>query len=177
MSLSTGNQPECYGQLWDPKAAECSGGYDPVYVGPNGSKVRPKCDFFESCKVRLMLRANNERQANLVPTAALIRSSTQAVPYQQPQPIIPGRQAIQPQHLQSQQQQQYSYPPMQFAPIQMMPVNYTMPAYLSTPEHQREGESYWAPMFREIGRGMGKAMGHAIAHFFDHVPLTRKDKE
>ena len=63
---------------------------------------------------------------------------------------------------------------MQFAPIQMMPVNYSMPAYLTSPEQRMEGESYWAPMAREIARGMGKAMGHAIAHFFDNVAFKPK---
>jgi len=53
---------------------------------------------------------------------------------------------------------------------QMMPVNYQMPAYLSTPEPQTDG--YWQMFGRTIFRSMGKSLGHSVAHLFDTIPFN-----
>jgi hypothetical protein len=162
--------PECFGQIWSEKAVECSGGYDPGHISPNGGHVRPKCDFWDSCKTRVLLKRANERPA-LIPPQSLIRPPFQPnVPYQG---LVPGR-PVQPLTPQVQQQYQYSHPQVQMRPLEMMAVSHQMPSYLSEPEVRLEGESYWAPMGREIARGLGKAFGHSIAHFFDAIPFTRK---
>jgi hypothetical protein len=167
--------PECFGQLWDPKATECSGGYDPGFVAQNGGKVRPKCEMFDMCRTRVSLRKANERPP-LIPPQSLIRPPFQmpqvAVPYQQH--LVPGRPFQAPAQQPQQQQWQYPHAPLQIRPIEMMPVSHHMPAYLSEAETRLDGESYWAPLGREVVRGMVKAFGHSLAHFFDTVPFTRK---
>lgn len=60
--------------------------------------------------------------------------------------------------------------PMQMAPLQMMPVQYQMPSYLSVPEVRT---TFWKTLGLELVRGMGKALGHSIAHFFDNNSFTR----
>lgn len=227
MSMQTAQHPECFGKLWDDKQSECAGGYDSGFVGTNGSHIRPKCDFFESCKIRVMLAKNNQQQqaGGMVPPSALLRQQNQQpypqqypYPYQPPwnpwappqQPPVPGRQptgqpaqqnqqmappgwqqfmaAPQPPGMMPpwmmQQMMQQMMPPwgmpmpnpmypqqvpfqMQTSPIQMMPVYYDMPAYLSVPEARRKGEGFWRPMGRELLRGMGKAFGHSISSYFD----------
>lgn len=163
--------PECFGSLWSDSAVECKGGYDPGYNGMNGSRVRPRCDFFDSCKSRVTLKKLGQ-QPQLMPPQSLIRPQgpfAPAVPYQN----VPGRPVVGPIQPQQQVHPGY-YPQVTFRPIEMMPASYHMPAYLSEPEVRLEGESYWAPMGREILRGLGKALGHSVAHFFDHVAFTRK---
>lgn len=172
--------PECFGQIWSDRATECSGGYDPGYVGRDGGKVRPRCDYFDACKTRVLLTKQNLKPA-LIPPQSLLRPGfgqpQPVVPYQNR--IVPGQQALTP--LQQHQQQQaaaafqYSGMPIHMRPMEMMPVSHVMPSYLTQSEVRMEGESYWAPFGREIFRGMGKAFGHAVAHFFDHVPFTRKE--
>lgn len=166
--------PECFGKLWNEKAVECGGGYDPGYVGPSGGKVRPKCEVYDACKTRVLLTKANERPS-LIPPQSLIRPPFQgvAVPYQQ-HGLVPGRPAAPSMTGQPQQPQAGWYPQVQMKPIEMIPASYHMPAYLSEPEVRLEEESYWAPFGREIFRGVGKAIGHSVAHFFDHVPFTRK---
>ena len=165
-------QPECFGKLWDASASECTGGYDPAFVGLNGSKTRPKCDFFDSCKVRLMIAKSQETQQRmqpLIPPQALMRQQP-PTPWQ-PQPLVPGRppQMMPQPAYQPPQQQMYQYPQVVMPPVQMQATNFSMPAYLSTPEVRREGESFFAPLGREIFRATGKAFGHTLAAFFDHV--------
>ena len=52
---------------------------------------------------------------------------------------------------------------------QMMPVNYTMPSYLSVPEDP--SASFWRALWMSLFRSFGKALGHSIANFFDSHPL------
>lgn len=174
--------PECFGQIWSDRATECSGGYDPGYVGKDGGKVRPRCDYYDACKTRVLLTKQNQRPA-LIPPQSLLRPSfnqpAAAVPYQNR--LVPGQQqqtVLNPleQH-RTQQQSLYQHPgmPIHIRPMEMMPVSHSMPAYLSQPEVRMEGESYWAPLGREIFRGIGKALGHSVAHFFDHIPFTKKE--
>jgi hypothetical protein len=171
---SPSGAPECFGQLWSDKASECSGGYDPAYVGPGGGKVRPQCNFYDPCKTRVLLKKAAEKPS-LIPPQSLIRQGpfAPATPYQH-HGLIPGRPAI-PQT--AQPPQPTWYPQVQMRPIEMIPANYHMPAYLSEPEVRLEGESYWAPFAREVARGVGKAIGHSVAHFFDHMPFTRREQK
>jgi len=64
-----------------------------------------------------------------------------------------------PQQFQAQVQQQ---------PLQMMPVSYDMPSYLTVTEDRNPG-TFWTNLLHELLRGMGKAAGHSLASFFDHV--------
>ena len=73
--------------------------------------------------------------------------------------------------------QQHHYPVVVTQPVQMMPANYGMPAYLSTPETRQVDESFWSPLAREVFRSVGKAFGHSIATFFDHTAFSRKPDE
>ena len=164
--------PECFGEIWDPKATECAGGYDPGYVASNGSKVRPVCDFFQSCKIRTTLKQSSDalaRQA-LIPPGQLIRPP--AVPYG---PVVPNRQYASTQQPPAQQPPQWAmqHPQFQMQPVQMVPMAHAMPQYLAAPEVWHQGESYWHPLVRSVGRGLGKALGHTIAHFFDSTPFLR----
>lgn len=174
--------PECFGKMWSSEASECAGGYDPFFVGPNGTKTRPRCDFYESCKTRTVVARANQQQrvaGSLVPPQALVRPPAPISPYQQqtqyqPAPYVPRPIQQQP----PPQPQQYTYPHVVMPPVQMMPTSYAMPAYLSTPETRQEDESFWHPLGREIFRGLGKALGHSLAHFFDVTILKpRKDEE
>lgn len=163
--------PSCFGKLWDAGEPECAGGYDPSFVGANGSKSRPRCDFFESCKIRKVMSNANDQQRvaqSLIPPQTLVRPPQG--PYTQP---YQGRTAAPPQP----QQPYYPYPQVQVPPMQMMSTNFSMPAYLTAPESRQEDESFWAPLGREIVRGMGKAFGHSLAHFFDvTIMRSRKDE-
>ena len=121
--MATNGPPECFGKLWEAQASECAGGYDPGYTSMNGSHIRPKCDFFDSCKVRTQLAKSNQQPQTTIPPSALNRQQTAAqqpaylppppspqqpwVPVP-PQPIVPGRQ----QAAASQQAQQPVQAPM-----------------------------------------------------------------
>lgn len=167
--------PACFGELWDQTAAECTGGYDPAFVATNGSKVRPRCDFFDTCRIRVNLKKANEQQRALIAPTSLIRPRAPApvMPYAhrfQQQP--PAQQMVPQQYA----QQPYPYPVVVTQPVQMMPTNYGMPAYLTTPEERQPDESIWGPLGREVFRSMGKAFGHSLARFFDVTAFTTKDE-
>lgn len=170
--------PVCYGELWDHGAAECGGGYDPAFVATNGSKVRPRCDWFDSCRIRTGLKKANEQQRNaLVAPTSLVRPPP-AMPYSRFQPPPPATPQT-PTYQQPQQvyaQQPYPYPVVVTQPVQMMPTNYGMPAYLTTPEVRHPNESFFAPLGREMFRAAGKALGHSLAAFFDHHAFTKKEE-
>lgn len=79
--------PECFGKQWDSAAKECSGGYDPGYVSPSGGHTRLRCDFYESCRVRVQLAKSNQGANNLVPPSALLARQQQQ--QQNPWPWMP----------------------------------------------------------------------------------------
>lgn len=73
-------------------------------------------------------------------------------------------------------QPQYHHPGqhvVQAAPIQMVPTNYGVPTFLSTPEDRGE-DGFWAPTFREALRGAGKGFFLTLAGVFDHISFKRK---
>lgn len=92
--------PPCLGdpELHSPRATECVGGYDPGFTGPDGGHTRPKCPYFESCRMKVTLTKANQQQGAMIPPSTLIRQ--QPWQAQQPQPQSPWQptwQAQQPQ--------------------------------------------------------------------------------
>lgn len=112
MATTNNSEPECFGKLWEPSAAECAGGYDRAYTGRDGSKVRDRCDWFEPCRQRLEYAKG--MQSSLLAPQSLVRAQhqaqTQAGPFQPPMapPFqqmhyaappaapVPGKQAARP---------------------------------------------------------------------------------
>ena len=90
-------QPPCFGESWEASAAECAGGYDAGFIAPNGSHVRKKCEYYDSCKVRTLLRTSGNAQP--VP----IRTSSGGPVAQAQTPWSPWTPQVQPQQVQPQQ--------------------------------------------------------------------------
>jgi len=176
-TVQTTQQPECYGKIWDQSAVECAGGYDATFVAPNGAKVRPRCDYFDSCKIRTALAKTEAQQRALVAPSSLIRPQQPAAPYaprfQQPPPMQMTPQAAPPPAYPN---PHYPYPIVVSQPVQMMPTNYGIPAYLTVPEERRSGEHFLAPLGREMLRAGGKALGHAFAAWLDHNAFSKKEE-
>lgn len=92
--MANATMPDCFGDLWDRDAVECSGGFDGGFVSTNGSHIRPKCDFFDQCRVRTSLKAQQSQYAPVVPAANLTRNQPgYAWPGWQA-PVVPGRQPM-----------------------------------------------------------------------------------
>jgi hypothetical protein len=58
---------------------------------------------------------------------------------------------------------------------QMMPVNYSIPQYLTVREERRPGEGIFSMLGRELFRSVGKSLGHTLGNFFDTTPLFWKE--
>jgi len=165
--------PKCFGDtdLYDPKNAECAGGYDPSFY-EEGSHVRPKCATFEACGSHC--RAKNA--INRVGGAAALTTPSRSVT------VLQSNKKGQPQHIAVSQPTFVTAEQLQAQPApilvanQMMPVNYGMPSYLSVlePERKKKGKK-WKSLTSEVGRSIGKSVGHSIAHFFDSVPWLGND--
>lgn len=130
--------PECFGKSWDPKDVDCTGGFNAAYSGPNGSKMQPKCDFFEACKGRVTLKRIEElrSQGNLIRPEALLRAQQSAA--QMPTATVPTQQVSTP----AQVPAQMPVPPPAYGAPQMQPgaavpafypLPYGMPAYYPPP--------------------------------------------
>lgn len=185
--------PHCFGEQWDKNEPACAGGPDTSFVPQAGERydgkdergvnVRRQCDWYQSCGARFAARKN--AQGQLVPPHQLIRPPAEPAPspaaprtfgqwLQQVNNQVVARPPAQQVQVPTQQQQQVHVPVMPNAQVHAAPywqLNYTMPAYLSTPEIRHPGESMWAVLLREILRGMAKALGHSVAHFFDSRPM------
>lgn len=123
--------PECFGKQWDSAAKECSGGYDPGYVSPSGGHTRLRCDFYDSCRVRVQLAKSNQGGNNLVPPSALLaRQQAQQQQAPSPWPWMPPVQQPQARAPQQQGQPAPAAPmvPMmpQMDPMQMMQMQMMM---------------------------------------------------
>ena len=164
--------PTCYGLEWNRAAAECSGGADALYTHPNrGDHVRDQCPWFASCGARTQAM----RSPPPIPVSQLVRPPNPVVPQSPGAYVEAHRQAAFPlPHLpppQPPQMQPQYY--AQRAPVnpqqqaRAYELNYTIPAYLSTPEVREPGESIWSVAIREAIRAVFKALGHTVAHFFD----------
>lgn len=161
--------PKCFGdtELYDPKCAECAGGYDPSFY-EDGSHSRPKCATFEGCGSHCRAKNAISRVGGSKHLATPSRSVTVLQTNGKPgkgQPLV----GPQPVFVTSEQLQAQQAPVM--VANQMMPVNYGMPAYLSVlePKRKKKGKK-WKSLSSEVGRSIGKSLGHSIAHFFDSVP-------
>jgi hypothetical protein len=86
----TGTTPRCFGSEWDPKDVDCTGGYNPAYAGEGGTKIQPRCDFFEPCKGRVSLKKIEElqKQGQIIRPEALVQARRAAD--QVPQTTSPG---------------------------------------------------------------------------------------
>lgn len=174
MAMTNNAEPECFGKLWEPSAAECAGGYDRAYTSQNGSKVREKCDWFDACRQRLeyakmapppllapqsLVRAQYQAQANAGPFQPQGPPPFQQMHYAAPppnpflpppvqRPIVPGKQGIPPQFPVIPQ-----VPPLpqfqpQFQPPYPQQQHYPMPSHqVAAPPIQMVPTSYAIPRF------------------------------
>lgn len=172
------NLPSCFAKMWSASDAECAGGLDVNYTNPKtGSRIRDRCNFFESCGAKsqaALLPARQLIRPYTPPTAFDILSSSDRLakqidpPRPQPQPIVPAPVT-------------HPVPPRQETMAYGMPVGYAamvpmpsqMPGYLSVPEYHDPRESIWSTLSRELLRGALKSIGHSLAHFIDTTPLRK----
>ena len=195
VDLSREDPPDCFGKLWDPKAKECTGGMDPAFTDENGSHVREKCIFFESCGARLQASRMEPARSLIDPKSLLKNTPPLLSPAKPPSQTsqfverfitaVANRPVQQVQQVQQAAPTSMNQPPRplylpppaipQGVPVAgyqaMMPVNYQMPGYLSVPEQRYPTESFWKFLGRTVLRSIGKSLGHSIAHLFDTIPL------
>jgi hypothetical protein len=165
--MHQGGTPPCFGREWDPNEPACAGGLDPVARDPRtqSHKLDP-CPYFTSCGARVQgareatsptvsaFYQQLGRTAVGAPTAAAITPSTALASRVPAAPV--------------------TLPPATVHAASTYQLNYVVPAYLSVPEPQREGESLWRVLGRLILRAILKALGQELAHFADTHPLQRK---
>lgn len=165
--------PTCYGLHFDKDAPECMGGHDAAFTDEDGGHVRGACDHVSACAARC--QANRQNVPQVVPTSGLYRPPAPPTTFTQPSavaaqpyrpPMYPG-QSYQPTH----GQPQY-HPPVGLA--QMVPVNYSMPQYLTIREPSN-GQGLVRRLGKEVLRSMGKSFGHTLAHFFDVEPFGNRE--
>lgn len=158
-------RPHCFGKQYESNAAECVGGHDPAYSDPaTGSRVRPRCNFVNTCAVhtqanRQINRPEQRYQQGLVPTSNLTRPVTTFNPPVAPRPTWtpPGYQGpvVQQPHWQGNTAQP----------------RYYMEQYLTVRQPATTGQTLGKRLFWESVRSMGKSLGHTISHFFDVEPF------
>lgn len=173
--------PNCFGdlKLYDPKCAECAGGYDPSFT-ESPSHMRTKCAVFEACGAQVRAKGAADRvKAAFQPTQPYAPTRTVTLSKGPMPQSVPVQMAQTPQQVQfvSPQNLQPAQAPVMVA-AQMMPVNYGMPSYLSAlePKRMKKGKK-WQSLTCEVGRSIGKSVGHSIAFFFDSVPWTGGDDD
>lgn len=176
---------------WNPGSPECAGGLDPSFKNEvTGSHIRNRCVGFQACgnavqaKKVAMARGLIEPRTLLRPTV----TSPVTPPQQQQQQVttmVPNRYQGQVQQLEAERQVlelrrqievlqrggATAVPQMVTGYQQMMPVNYSMPAYLTVPEPV-EPHGFWGMLSRTVVRSVGKSVGHSVAHLFDTIPFT-----
>lgn len=101
-NLNADPVPDCFGQSWNPQDVLCAGGADITYKDDKGSRVRPVCDFYQSCGARTS--HSRMEQSRLMPATSLVRSPT---PQQQPAPVVPQQLATPPSWMTPAQMQQW----------------------------------------------------------------------
>lgn len=176
--------PSCFGSLFDPNAKECMGGYDVAFTDGHGGHVRSQCDYVGTCSQRVQ---QNRSAPKLIPPGSLVRPHTTfSGPQAYTRPTAPslptagtppGPRPWSPpsQHLPQ------GYPP-QSGLQQMMPVNFSIPQFLTVREPVTSGNVV-KRLSWEVFRSMGKAIGHTLANFFDseafgfRPPPPRPDEE
>lgn len=192
------DKPACFGRVddpvkqeegWNPQVSACAGGPDPAYTNEKtGSHVRDRCMFFQQCgAVANAKKFEGMRQTLISPTSLVKQPPVvgQTIQVQQAAPnklaeSLQQQQAIQQQQqynammAQMQQMQRMGIQPQQMMVPgyqQMMPVNYQMPGYLTSPEVIEPG-GFWKAVARTVFRSVGKSVGHSVAHMFDSVPFS-----
>jgi hypothetical protein len=168
--------PDCFGQHWDPTAAECKGGPDINFTNPKtGSHIREKCFFFGSCGAKVQATRAAQQSQAIVPTTPFRAMVSAAASRQQ---MAPMSQPMQQAPVQAPQAAPMVHG--QYHPAPTYQLAYGIPQYLSHPEPMAPGESVWNVLFREVLRGMFKSTGHTVASFFDRtplrVPMTKPDE-
>lgn len=177
MLKSQAAQPQCFGELFDNTAPECIGGFDSKWTGGvGGNRVRPVCDFVNTCAQKTQQTANHQQ---VIPVGNLVRPpqphttfGTSASPsYTRPPTPMQSRAWAPP----SQQQptapqttygsQHYQHPP-QFSG------HYGIPQYLTVRQPVNSGPIL-ERMWWETLRSIGKAIGHTLANFFDSEVFGR----
>jgi hypothetical protein len=167
--------PVCFGKQWDPKALECSGGLDPMYVNPSdGSSRRDKCSWYSQCAARTCMTTAQPQPTvaaqppQLVPPGQLVRHPQQPVQPARLQPTVPVQQ----------------YPQAMMVPIeqayygqQQVPMNHQqggmqVPGYLTVPEPMQPGVPWYQRLMTEMLRSAFKGLFHTGANFFDHTPFS-----
>jgi hypothetical protein len=170
--------PQCFGnpKLWDRNHPACAGGPDANYVNPdNGKNVRYQCNFFTSCGSRVAAQLQGVIPPQNLVRPPMVTPPPAPQPFSRPySPPAPSSNfgeyirrveaeraaAIGPQY--GGQYPQHQYP--------TWASTYAVPPVLSAEELRHPGESWWAPLIRQLLRGLGKAIGHVAAHWFDtHV--------
>lgn len=176
---TTKTVPNCYGLQFDRNAPECVGGNDAAFTDEDGGHVRPACDMVSACSTRCQANRQHAGQA-VVPASSLYRP--QAPPTTFTQPNVTAAQPYRPPMYPGQQTQ--GYPPVHAAPsqyhpqgglAQLVPVNYSMPQYLTVRE-PATGQGLLRRLGTEITRSMGKSFGHTLAHFFDVEPFGKREE-
>jgi len=169
-------QPQCFGELFDSKAAECVGGFDSKWTGVGGSHIRPLCDFVNACAQKTQ-QAESPQQ--VIPPGNLIRpqphttfgtSSTPGYPRPSAPPTPmqsrawapPSQQVTTPTNYGA----QHYVHPTQFAG------HYGVPQYLTVRQPVSSGPIL-ERMWWETLRSVGKAIGHTLANFFDSEVFGR----
>lgn len=188
--------PDCFGRTWDQNAAECAGGRDPNYTDGNGTHIRERCDFFNSCGAKKQAAEQERKVAPsfysnpIIPASSLTRRfgpqpppTSYAQPYaghspshapsQLEQELHRARIVIQQQEEALQQRYAVGQAPPTRTP-NMMAMDMYVPKYLSTPEPRAPGQSVWAVLGREVMRGVMKAAGHTVASYWDRTPIGEK---
>ena len=179
--------------LWSPSAPECRGGLDMTWKDPRtGSHLREECIFYRQCGTETQAKRAaiaRLKSQGLIPATHLTSKAFPPTSSVQPPP---PRAAAPPtgmtQYLQTMVEYQKKLEDAQKqgkapgtignqqAPTgyqAMMPVNFHMPAYLSVPEIQMDGEGIFPVLGREVARGLLKAFGHSISSFFDNRPWRK----
>jgi hypothetical protein len=175
----TKEPPPCFGKSWERNDPACAGGTDPAFEDENGGHVRERCGYFDTCGARVQA-GRMEAAKNLIPATSLARPWIR--PPGNPQPSSPAPMqttqnfAMQQllQQLQAAMVKQGGAPPQipsSFGYQQMMPVNFSIPQYLTVREDRKPGESIFGMLGRELFRSVGKSLGHTLGNFFDTTPL------
>lgn len=175
---TTKTVPNCYGLQFDRSAPECVGGHDAAFADEDGGHVRPACDMVSACSTRC--QANRQHGGQVVPASSLYRPPAPPTTFTQPSTVAaqPYRPPMYP------GQTNQGYPPAHAAPsqyhppvglAQMVPVNYSMPQYLTVRE-PANGQGLVKRLGKEVMRSMGKSFGHTLAHFFDVEPFGKREE-
>lgn len=187
--LTAGKDCAGYGTSWDPKAAECAGGFDSGYIHPvTGKRFRDKCSQYSVCAAKTCSSKTIDKQAQpLVPPGRLTQGASTFAPNRPYQTVTTSPatvrypQAPRPPFQQQQQQAvahgHYVRPWEAAQGPQYVPANYQMPGaqipgYLTNPEPVT-GDVGWARrLFHELTRSALKSMCHTGANFFDHTSFS-----